>query len=281
MSRSTGGGLGRGLGAASVVAVLVAVGVLVIGGSMAWAALTVSFYDVIQTDEWATPAPGPSGVTQYGSNMLIVDTDANNYWDEDTGVDVWEITPGGTVVSTWSTGFEAGVAEPTGINYDADNDRLFITNDDGEYYIFEPGDDGVFGNGDPTPQAHTVPGSGDAEDPVYDFATNRLYVLDGGGSIFALTPETGALVATIDLGALGPTNWEGLAMTPTGELLVGANVGRQIFVISTDGEPRRSFRTTSPRGKTSAPKSLLPSRDQSRSATTSCSLAISRRIVAA
>jgi hypothetical protein len=216
--------------------VLVAVGVLVIGGSMAWAALTVSFYDVIQTDEWATPAPGPSGVTQYGSNMLIVDTDANNYWDEDTGVDVWEITPGGTVVSTWSTGFEAGVAEPTGIHYDADNDRLFITNDDGEYYIFEPGDDGVFGNGDPTPQAHTVPGSGDAEDPVYDFATNRLYVLDGGGSIFALTPETGALVATIDLGALGPTNWEGLAMTPTGELLVGANVGRQIFVISTDGE---------------------------------------------
>ena len=231
----------RRLGGASVLTLLVALVVSFTGIGMAWAALAVNFYDVVETDDWTVPAPGPSGITHFtpANTMLVVDTDANNYWgDGDTGIDVWEMNLDGIVVNAWSTGFEHGEAEPTGVNYAVELNRLFITNDDGNYYIFDPGPDGNFGTGDePDPNGPIeVEGSGDLEDPVYDPDSNDLFVLDGGGgTIYRLNPATGAEIDTIELGPLGPTNWEGLAMTPNGELLVGANVGQQIFVIDTNG----------------------------------------------
>jgi hypothetical protein len=211
--------------------------VLSTGASLAWAALSAGFYDVVETDAWVPQAPGPSGITYYDAHgtMLVVDSDRNNYAEfDDDGIDIWEMTLDGTLVNSWGTGFEAGQEEPTGIDYDSTNNRIFITDDDGSYYIFLPGVDNEFGTADDpgTPMPIAVNGSGDTEDPAYDAASNNLFVLDGGGTIFRLNPSNGSVLATIDLSGLGPDNWEGLALTTAGELLVGANEAQEIWVIS-------------------------------------------------
>ena len=233
--------MGRRLGATSVVALLVLAGLFIGGMSLAWAAISVTLYETIETDLWDPWAPGPSGVTYSGHNtMYVVDTDRNNYPEfAMDGVDIWEINLDGTVVRSWGLDL-ASTEEPTGIDYDPVGNRMFVTNDDGDYHIFLPGTDGMFGTGDdPAPSSPiSVAGSDDTEDPVYDPVTNHLYVLNGGssGRIYVLNPTTGASVAPqIPLTSLGPTDWEGLTMTPNGELLVGANLTQQIFVLEKDG----------------------------------------------
>jgi hypothetical protein len=230
--------VGRRLGGATVLTILVVVGVLLIGGGLARADFGVTFFDLIEADMWNPPSAGPSGITYYDTNgtMLVVDTDINNYWNEDTGVDIWEIELDGTVVGSFSTGWVAHNQEPTGIDYSPDLNRFFITNDDGDIVVIGPGDNNQFDADDflnPIAQLSAPGGSGaDTEDPAYDAATNSLFVLDGGGTINKLNPSTGAVLDTIDLTGLGPDNWEGLALAPSGELLVGANEDRQIYVIS-------------------------------------------------
>ena len=141
------------------------------------------------------------------------------------------------MVRSWGLGL-ATTEEPTGIDFDPVNNRLFVTNDDGDYHIITPGGDGTFGTGDDGDTMLSVAGSDDTEDPTYDPMTNRLYVLNGGasGRIYVLNPNTGQSVASnISLTSFGPTDWEGLTMTPNGELLVGANLTEQIFVLETNG----------------------------------------------
>ncbi|HVR79949.1 MAG TPA: S-layer homology domain-containing protein [Acidimicrobiia bacterium] len=228
----------RRVGGASILTLLVLMGVVLTGAGLAWAALNVTFFDVVETDDWEVWAPGPSGITFDApqNRMLVVDTDRNNYdeWGQD-GIDLWEINLDGTVIRTGVLNLGTG-HEPTGIDYDATNDRLFVSNDDGQYHIITPGQDGLFGTGDDGMTTINVAGSTDTEDPVYDPTSENLFVLDGGGTIFRLNPANGNVLGTIDISDLGPDNWEGLAMTPSGELLVGANEDQQIHVISTIGE---------------------------------------------
>jgi DNA-binding beta-propeller fold protein YncE len=220
-----------------LLTVLAAAGVLLTGG-LAWAVITLTLIDTIETDLWEIWAPGPSGVAYNADNdtMFVVDTDRNNYseFDQD-GIDLWEISLAGAVLRTG----ELPIAEPTGIDYDPVGNRLFVTTDSpNQVMVIDIGADGIFGTGDDgesTAILTSAWGSGDTEDPAYDPATGDLFFLSGDEQeLYRIDPDIGSLIeGPIDISGLGPSNFEGLALDPaSGNLLAGSAVTDEIFLIN-------------------------------------------------
>jgi hypothetical protein len=245
--------IARRLGAVSILTVLSAAGLLMAGVSFAGAAVNVSLYQRIDTGlggspQWNPTAPGPSGVAYNKDNdtMFVVDTDANNYsWFGPAHVALWEISKSGTImdakeIPTW---------EPTGVDYDPEGNRLFITTDARLYgantgtknwvIVIDIGPDGHFGTADDG-ATHTYNvenwGSGDTEDPAYDKGSDQLFFLSGDEQeLYRMNPSTGAQIGSvISLSDYG-TNFEGLAITPDGYLLLGSENGSAITMLTLSG----------------------------------------------
>jgi hypothetical protein len=133
--------------------------------------------------------------------------------------------------------FGTGLLEPTGIEYDAAHDRLFVSSDalnDNRIEII---------NSYTTAPVKLTPVnveavSGDTEDPAFDPATNTLYFLDGQSECIrkmAIDPTSGAgtldTTFCIDLTVLSPEadgDWEGMAWNAErGTLVVAPHNGTQ------------------------------------------------------
>jgi len=220
-----------------VVALLVLAG-MALGMSIAWADIMVGLYLEIPTYEWTAWAPGPTGVAQKDSNtMFVVDGDRNNYpeWEDD-GINLWEISLTGAVLRTGVLSFR----EPTGVDYHPASGTLYVSSDSaGGVYAITAGTDTLFGTADDVEDFIGIPGSDDVEDPVFDPFSGDLFVLNGGsnGRIYRIDlPSQAVLPNPIDISGLG-SDWEGLAMTPAGELLAGNNLGQEIHVLDTSGNP--------------------------------------------
>ena len=139
--------------------------------------VTATLVQRIDTWAWSPASPDPSGVTYLPANghLLVADSEV----DETTGagyhgVNVWEITLGGSVVNTWTTvGFSN---EPTGLSHDPVTNTIFISSDDQrKIFLKRPGVDGRFGTSDdPLSTIDVRAYSGDTEDPASVLAQRNL-----------------------------------------------------------------------------------------------------------
>ncbi|MGA7098354.1 MAG: S-layer homology domain-containing protein, partial [Acidimicrobiia bacterium] len=83
-------------------------------------------------------------------------------------------------------------------------------------------------------------GSGDTEDPAFDPDTGDLYFLSGdttggGPYLFHINPANPGTLLDVHSISVGPTNFEGLTMTPDGYLLAGAENGSALYLLTLTG----------------------------------------------
>ncbi len=202
-----------------------------------------------------TPAsPDPAGIAYLSdSNTFLI---ADSEVDETTGagfhdVNLWEITPTGTVVAVGNTLDWPPIdtiMEPTGLSYDVATGTLFVSNDDTRrIYVVKRGVDGVFGTVDDiisqinTANIIQTPNS-DTEDPAFDPATGHLFFLNGQETqVYRLDPVNGIFgdgddtFTYFDFGSPTATDAEGLSINvANGTLMIGTN-GRRILEFTKDG----------------------------------------------
>ena len=165
-------GVGRRAGGVSIVAVLVATSVLVLGVGLAWADTVAMLVQTVDSGAWSPASNDPSGAAYISGAgyLFVVDTNRNQ---PDSNGWMMDIHTGDAVSRA------TGVDEPTGIEYDPVNNTLFISSDAGSGSFIE-----VITDFD-TPQEQRVQvaedlGSGDTEDPAYDRVSGNLYFVDGG-----------------------------------------------------------------------------------------------------
>ncbi len=231
-------GVGRRAGGVSIVAVLVATSVLVLGVGLAWADTVALLVQTVDSGAWSPASNDPSGAAYISGAgyLFVVDTNRNQ---PDSNGWMMDIHTGDAVSRA------TGVDEPTGIEYDPVNNTLFISSDAGSGSFIE-----VITDFD-TPQEQRVQvaedlGSGDTEDPAYDRVSGNLYFVDGGAAtIFRLDPGPnntfgdGDDLAPVDfdISSLNPgSDWEALDWDPrTGNLLLGSRFGQEIYEITDTG----------------------------------------------
>ena len=230
-------GVGRRVGGVSLLALLVATSVLVLGVGLAWADTVAMFVQDFNASEWTPASNDPSGAAYISGvgYLFVVDTNRNqpdsNGWEVDIHT--------GDAVSR-----ATGVDEPTGIEYDPVSNTLFISSDAGSGSFIE-----VVRNFD-TPQEQRVQiaedlGSGDTEDPAYNRVSKNLYFVDGGAAtIFRLDPGSDDIFGTdddlapvdFDISEFNSGDWEALDWDPrTGNLLLGSRFGQEIYEITDTG----------------------------------------------
>lgn len=227
---------------------------------------SVQLIDLVQTIEasqWAPPSPDPSGIAYlpHANVLAVADgevnetvtiTQANQVTDMTlyAGVNVWHITPDGSIVDTWNTLTFSD--EPTSLTVNPANQHLFIGDDTGIRGIYEvdPGPDGVYGSGDDTVTFFDT-SYFDATDPegvVYAADLDLLFIIDGvNREVYRLSPGPNGLFDgvpptgdddvthfdTLDFGLDDP---EGITYNPANGHLYG--VGRPasaVFEFTIDG----------------------------------------------
>ncbi len=211
--------------------------------------ITPTLVQTIDTSLFDPGSPDPSGIAYLpaSDDLLVVDSEV----DETTGagyhgVNMWEITRAGSVVSTGTTlGY---TDEPTGVGHDASTDSIFISSDDqGAIFVRQPGVDGLFGTNDDVNvgQIDTAAlGVTDTEDSDFIPGSGQLFFLDGvpATEVYNIDPVNGVfgdgddVASHFDIGFLGSTDYEGLAYDESrNTLLVGATNGDFIYEITQTG----------------------------------------------
>src|SRR5690606_23692879 len=192
----------------------------------------------IPAHQWNPLSTDPSGIAwdPNTGRLIVVDSEVDEtpWWQR---VNMWFINRQGQVVSTGTTSDATQVDgngdyshEPTGVDYDPFSNTLFISDDTGNrgrpVHVVKPGPDGTFGTLDDVATRIVMTsapmGSTDTEDPAFDPSSGHLYVLTGvDREIHRLAPVGGSFtngathVTSIDISHLGPTDFEGLAMSPS------------------------------------------------------------------
>jgi len=202
--------------------------------------LVATEVNAIDTAPWAPPTVDPSGIAYIGPHLLVTDMNA-----EPITQNAWEYTVTPPTVVSKLLG-PVGLDEPTGVDYDSVNDRLFVSSDALNNNTIH-----AINNWSTSPVVVTTnveAFSGDTEDPAFDPATNTLYFLDGGQQLvrkMAINPTTGAgtLDTTffIDLSALAAGgDWEAMAWNAAqGTLIVAPNNQSDLLyeIPTTAGKP--------------------------------------------
>ncbi|HVR80314.1 MAG TPA: hypothetical protein VMS99_18225, partial [Acidimicrobiia bacterium] len=156
--------LGRRLALVGLAVTTAVTGVLP-GAMTAQADTVAELVQVVDPSLWSPIAPGPAGVAYRPdeNSLIVVDSDRNNLSGFD-GINLWEYSL--TTGLVLYTGVLPTI-EPTGVDYDPDNNRLFVSSDsDDLVLVIGPGADGKFGTGDDVDLGQ-VALVGDIEDPVF------------------------------------------------------------------------------------------------------------------
>ncbi|HET7847383.1 MAG TPA: hypothetical protein VFL72_07815, partial [Acidimicrobiia bacterium] len=144
------------------LALAVAFGTLTVGALPALAeTLVATEVNAIDTSTWTPPTPpiDPSGVAYIGPNLLVTDMNGaitSNAWD-------YQVTP---PLATIKLLGPSGILEPTGVEYDAAHDRVFVSSDALNNNAIH-----VINNYSTSPAVLTInveAFSGDTEDPAFD-----------------------------------------------------------------------------------------------------------------
>jgi Bacterial Ig domain len=242
----------RGLVALAVVASVMVTGRAERAVAVTPPTVVAQLVQMIPTSGFDPPSPDPSGIVYLppsgtrSGRFEIADSEV----DETTGagyhgVNLWQITPNGTVLDKGTT--LTFSKEPTGLGYglDGGSAALFISDDSKrKVFVDKAGSDGRYGTSDDVVSSVDAGalGSADAEDPEYDPLTGHLFFLDGAGTeIFNVDPRDGVFgngndAAThFDISQFA-SDFEGLSSDPSrSTLLLGARKTDRIFEITKSG----------------------------------------------
>lgn len=188
------------------------------------------------TAQFVPPAPDSAGITymQNTGNLLMSDSEVDEM-PIFQGVNLFGISRNSQLVSTGSTMVYS--SEPTGLEYDPSNQRLFVTDDDTrKIHILKSGPDALFGTADDvvTVSLRTLDfGSVDPEGVSYDPSSGNIILADGvnaevyvinhgsNGVFDGVAPVGDDIVTSFDTTILGVTDPEGIAVnTDTGSIYV-------------------------------------------------------------
>jgi hypothetical protein len=242
----------RGLLALAVVASAMVTGRAEPAVAVTPPTVTAQLVQTIPTSGFDPPSPDPSGIVYLppsgsrSGRFEIADSEV----DETTGagyhgVNLWQVTPKGTVLDTGTT--LPFSEEPTGLGYGLDGGAvaLFISDDDKrKIFVDKAGNDGRYGTSDDvvTSVDTGALGSADTEDPEYDPLTGHLFFLSGAGTeIYDIDPVDGVFgngndtTTHFDISQYA-NDFEGLSSDPSrGTLLLGARASDRIFEITKTG----------------------------------------------
>ncbi len=186
------------------------------------------------------PSPDPSGLTYLPpprNTLLMVDGEVEETVNNIThfqGVNVWEMTLGGTVVDTANISKVAPTStpmtqEPVGVTWQPTTGHYFVTEDGGKkVYNLNPGGDGSIGTADDTWTSFSTQANGnnnnDPEGIAYDTQENRLWVADGVNAEIYHYETNGTLIGHFDVSAYGVGDPESVEYkADSGTLLVLSN----------------------------------------------------------
>jgi len=212
--------------------------------------------DTIATSAFDPPSPDPSGLAYLpdGEQLLISDGEVNEM-PIFRGVNLFATSLTGDVESTgvsqpWSD-------EPVGAGYNADNNHLFISDDDQkEVFEIEAGSDGIFGTSDDSVNNFDTNsfGNSDPEGLDYDPASDSLWIVDGvNKEVFRVRPGADGRFGTsddvtsqFDVLRYGARDPEGLGYDPVRDTIVIVDDGSDtIYELSKSGALLNTISTTS------------------------------------
>jgi hypothetical protein len=191
-------------------------------------------------DAWDPSSPDPAGIAYWPSRgtLLVADSEVDEMSDYFTGVNVFESSLAGDLLTTCSTTsiYRRGWSnEPTGVAINPNNNHIFFSDDSGEGKLHEvkPGPDGIYCTRDDTVTTVRAPGMGDAEGIAYGENTlfiaggrdQKVYIVDLGPNGVLGGGDDGEFTS-FDTGFLGFHDVEGVEYNPDNQTL---------FIVSTAG----------------------------------------------
>ncbi len=235
---------------------------------------------------WSPNSPDPSGITYLPASGRLLVSDAEV--DEipalfTTGRNLWTTNLAGAVQSTGTTVANpttgAWSQEPTGVAYDAGNDRLFVSDDDLNRIFV------ISGSGVPNPLStgnegtrtffsSSAVGATDNEDVAYDSKRNNVVLVDGvNNELYRVSPGPDGLfngvapagddVAThSDLERFGISNPEGVTYDPVRDVIVVVD-NKGVWELDTNGALIDSVDISSLGAKLAAGVAVAPASDGS------------------
>lgn len=240
--------------------------------------LAASLVQTTESSLFSPPSPDPAGITYLSTanNLLISDSEVEEM-PIYTGFNLFKTSLAGVLVSTTDTTFFSN--EPTGLAYDSNNNRLFVS-DDNKKEIFElsPGTDGKFGTGDDSYISFDteVFGSTDPEGVAYDSSQNFLYIIDGVGSlVYQVDPGSNGIfdgtiapgddqVTSFDVAALGLQDPEGIGFNiHMGTLYILDSATNLLVETTTTGGLINNINISAANPKKPAGVALAPASDSS------------------
>jgi uncharacterized protein YjiK len=207
------------------------------GEVKAYSSVKATLVNTTDTSKYSPPAPDTAGIT-YLSNrdrLLVSDSEVNEM-PIFTGVNLFEISRGGTLISTATTTSYSN--EPTGLSYNPQNNHIFVS-DDNSKRIFEidPGSDGNYGTSDDKISYFSTSSFGSSDPEGVAYGNGNLFIADGvSNKVFQTTME-GNLLNSFSLGQHGMSDPEGIAYnTDNGTLFVVDRSKKGVIEVSTAGE---------------------------------------------
>jgi sugar lactone lactonase YvrE len=237
-----------------------------------------SLVQIIDVSQFSPPSPDPAGIAYLDFiNTFIVSDSEVNEMTFFTGGNLFEMTPDGFLVNTFTTISFSN--EPTGVAFNPINRHLFFSDDDmGEIFEVDPGLDGLYGTTDDIVTSFDTAAfnSTDPEGITFDTRDEVLFVVDGKGSkVYRIDPGADRIfngvpavgddeVASFDVLSLGVRDPEGIAFnTDNGNLFIIGEPIYQVAEVTTAGNLVRMIDITDasahrPAGLAYAPSSVNP-----------------------
>jgi DNA-binding beta-propeller fold protein YncE len=210
---------------------------------------TATLVNSVETDQFSPVAIDPSGIAYLPDKdrLLIADSeiDETNLF---AGVNLWETRRTFEVTRTGLAPEPEAQREPTGLAYDPDGRRLFISNDQTDsVFIVKTGPDGRFGTVDDVVSEYSTADLGalDPADVAYSTRDGWLFVLDfSTRSIHRIDPgangafDAGDAAVSFSLADHGIFDAEGLGYRASSNTLLVTDAGSDgaIFELTTSGE---------------------------------------------
>ena len=242
-----GAGKGRGNVNGQIVELSLTAPVLDAASSVTAAAVASSFTSsLVRTTNMAAfspPSPDPSGLTYLPNRNTLVMSDAEveetvNGITHFQGVNVWELTLGGTVLRTANVSKIAPTVvpmtnEPTGVAWNPTNRHFLFSSDDAkEVYDLNPGTDGWIGAGDTWTHFDTqAAGNTDVEGIAFDPRNNRVFIADGVDQEVYVYTLSGSLASHFDVKRYGVEDPETVEFNPVSGTLFVMSSNRATPVI--------------------------------------------------
>jgi DNA-binding beta-propeller fold protein YncE len=202
--------------------------------------------NVIDTSIWLPPSPDPTGIAYWRAknSLVVTDSEVEAMPGLFTGFNIFESSPGGTLMSTGSTLEYSN--EPSGLALDPSKGVFYIADDDLKR-IFEvkAGNDGKLGTDDDLVSYFDTSAFGSLDPEGVAYGDDELFIAGGedsivfrvnpgGNKIFdGIPPDGDDIVNQFDTVAIGIPDPQGIEFNPLNDTLFITG-GQNEYIVETD-----------------------------------------------